>query len=547
MLTILATLATIFFVFVMVCSIILIRQVKKDLNKKRPTKKETFIRENATRQLTEEEATFLQPYLDDKEKITPPYQWESSLINSDVTTIKGYIEKEFTDEISYEYYYKIGNIQLFFPYNMDIGIMGFEARYQGEFITKTKILNTVEIVFTNSYAIVVKINSYDLLQASLKLPSRKQEQLNDFWQTGKIKPIRMNSIERSNETLTQLVTETSEKKTPFEILSKREKNQFETALQDRSNSGKLMTVFFVLGVIFLLVLEHFQSIALVIFSIICFIFSLIASRIKRELPTEYVNHIKAEIRLNKPSYCRLFIDSNIDVYYPAYWKMFLPNNTDIPIDMQVELKTKQLLSCGEYLSISEEVKNYGAPKFVHHNIILAITGLILAILIFFFTHAGEKFDFTYQQLTAPDTTWNIDDKVSLKQSAIHSLERVNLDLSRILCDIENTQDIKSQHLQCDKIKGISSGNSSKIMDQVSKESYHNGEISKLTLSTDYGNDIDKNQLFSSPILINNFVFLFVILIALINSIIYIWKKAANQFRLEKIISHYQDKILEYND
>lgn len=547
MLTILAALATIFFVFVMVCSIILIRQVKKDLNKKRPTKKETFIRENATRQLTEEEATFLQPYLDDKEKITPPYQWESSLINSDVTTIKGYIEKEFTDAISYEYYYKIGNIQLFFPYNMDIGIMGFEARYQGEFITKTKILNTVEIVFTNSYAIVVKINSYDLLQASLKLPSRKQEQLNDFWQTGKIKPIRMNSIERSNEALTQLVTETSEKKPPFEILSKREKNQFETALQDRSNSGKLMTVFFVLGVIFLLALEHFQSIALVIFSIICFIFSLIASRIKRELPTEYVNHIKAEIRLNKPSYCRLFIDSNIDVYYPAYWKMFLPNNTDIPIDMQVELKTKQLLSCGEYLSISEEVKNYGAPKLVHHNIILAITGLILAILIFFFTHAGEKFDFTYQQLTAPDTTWNIDDKVSLKQSAIHSLDRVNLDLSRILCDIQNTQDIKSQHLQCDKIKGISSGNSSKITDQVSKESYHNGKISKLTLSTDYGNDIDKNQLFLSPILINNFVFLFVIFIALINTIIYIWKKAANQFRLEKIISHYQDKILEYND
>ena len=727
------------------------------INEKIPFDKDKFIREHAFRQLTEEESLLLQFYLDNENNFTTPYQWENVLISSDVVKIKGYIEKDFTDEILNEYYYQMNNIRLFFPYYMEIGIIGFEERNADIIETITYKINTVEFVFTNNYAVVVKINSYDLVQASLRLQYRRQEQLNDYWQTGKFRPICLNNLEKSNETLTQLITETSEKKPLFEIISKREKNQFEIANQDRSNSGKLMTVFFVLGVMLLLALEHFQSIALVIFSIICFIFALIASSIKRKLPTKYVNHIKAPIRRSWSAYLNLTIDSSYDIFFPTYWEPFLPNN-NIPIDMQIEVDTARVLSCGEHLSISEEVRNYGAPKFVHHNVMLSITGLILAVLIFFFTNAGEKLDFTYRQLTAPLTTWNIDDKVTLKQSAIQSMDRVNLNLSSVSCDINNIQNIKKHYFQCNKIfvnlnpidsnklslfpswpqylqtiysenlikmkkddevheitlakrlnklignyryshrynpqykpnsqdtselikiydiskailiindgcnhsnlvpcdeiknrlgsllpngnqtdnwaevvayaklhpnmekivtlssarridrliaqyrtsllkqlvddakekvvmlqndennltiqlsKSISlydknykysfenfkgqldyynnilSGNSAnlEITGIVTEVSYHNGKISKLTLSTDYENYIDKNQLFSflSPILINNFVFLFVILIALINTVLFIWKKAANQFRLEKIISHYEDKIFEYTD
>ena len=77
-------------------------------------------------------------------------------------------------------------------------------------------------------------------------------------------------------------------------------------------------------------------------------------------------------------------------------------------------------------------------------------------------------------------------------------------------------------------------------------SYHNGAVSKLTISTDPNYNFDKNQLFSfsSPILINNCVFLFVILISLINSILIIWKKGSNHLRLEKIISNYKDKFIQ---
>ena len=201
--------------------------------------------------------------------------------------------------------------------------------------------------------------------------------------------------------------------------------------------------------------------------------------------------------------------------------MFLPNNSDVSIDMQAELETAQLLSYGDYLSISEEVKSYGAPKFIYHNVLLAITGLILAVLMFFFTNAGEKLDFTYQILNDLITIRNIDDKNSINKSSIKPQTDYN---------------------------AIFSGNSSNLKkaDIVKSVNYHNEKNSKLLVTTQTIYNFDKKELFSfsSPILINNCVFLFVILISLINSILIIWKKGSNHLRLEKIISNYKDKFIQ---
>ncbi|PXZ06109.1 IgaA/UmoB family intracellular growth attenuator [Gilliamella apicola] len=722
------------------------------LSQKKRAEIDPFIRENAIRQLTEEEILLLQPYLDNKDHIPPPYQWESSLINYDVTRIKAYIEKDYPDKQNNNYYYKMGYIRLFFPYRMYYRILGLRDSFDSELPSnKSDYINTAEVVFTKSYAIVVKINTCELLEAGLNLSGRKEGQIEDYWQTGNLKPIGLSSAEKSNETITQILTEESEKAPPFEIVYKRERNQFETAMEDQSNSGKLMIYLFILGVMGLLVLEHFQSFLLAVFSIICFILAMIASHIKREIPTEYVNHIKAQ---------KLGIKSNFYVNIPEHWRMFTSNKSDTPIDMEVGINSRKLFSYGDYLSISEEVENYGAPKFIAHNVLLAITGLILVILIFCFTNAGEKFDFSYQQLSAPVTIWKIDDKTKLKKSAIQVMDLVNLDLSSVSCDIQNTlsyqdyppkcdkifvninpldssklyrfslwpqpiqaiyyeniikvkndfvtdvltalnkvlidellenepiykkfpenkQYVKSKYAPklvkiyninkailtindscnylnlepCDQIKnrltnllpedsnidakdwstvvayaklrsniqkienlteakniaqliaqyrqnvlkqfmldaeakvvmlqndennlsiqltnsiylydksynilynnknfeekldyynGILSGDSAnlKIIGKVIDVGYHNGKVSKLTISTNPMYNIDKNQLFSfsSPILINNLVFIFVILITLINSILIIWKKAVNQLRLEKIISNYNNKI-----
>lgn len=721
------------------------------LSQKKQAEIDPFIRENAIRQLTEEEILLLQPYLDNEDHIPPPYQWQSSLINYDVMRIKAYIEKDYPDKQNNNYYYKMGYIRLFFPYNMSYRILGLRDSFDSELPkNKSDYINTAEVVFTKSYAIVVKINTCELLEAGLNLSGRKEGQIEDYWQTGNLKPIGLSSAEKSNETITQLLTEESEKTPPFEIVNKREKNQFEIAMEDQSNSGKLMIFLFVLGVMGLLVLEHFQSLLLAFFSIICFILAMIVSHIKREIPTEYVNHIKAQ---------KLGIESYFYVNTPEHWRMFMSNKSETPIDMEVDINSRKLLSYGGYLSISEEVENYGAPKFIKHNVKLAITGLILVVLIYYFTNAGEKFDFSYQQLTSQATIWNIDDKTNLKKIAIQFMDRVNLDLSSVSCDIQNENEDHSQcnkifvntnpigstklnlfsswpqstqaiydsnilrmtkdsevivmtalankylnqrlendskyrnnpkykqytknknivelikiynietaiptfddsckHLNlepCDQIKnslanllseisgvdlnnwsdvvayakshyniqkivnlnsaqnivqliaqyrknilkhfifdakekvamlqndennlslqftkliplydknynykynneifkeqldyynGILMGNNAhlKITGVVTNVSYHNGTVSKLTISTDPIYSIDKNQLFSflSPILINNFVFLFVILITLINCTLFIWKKAANQLRLEKIISNYSDKILK---
>ena len=707
------------------------------------------IRDNVIRKLlTEEEIFLLQPYLDNKAPIPSPYQWKSPLISSDVTRIENYIEKIYLDQDSRVYYYKMEDIQLLFPYNMDDRIIGLHEDPENNLLNiKSNYINTVEVVFTKSFAIVVKINNYDLLQAGLNLSSRKEGQIEDYWQTGDLKPIGLSSAERTNETITQLVTEESEKAPFFEIVNKREKNQFETAMEDQSNSGIIMIFLFVLGVMGLLVLAHFQTLLLAVFSILCFILAMIVSHIKREIPIEYVNHIKAQ---------QMVIKSNFYINVPDHWKMFISNKSDTPIDMEVEVNSRKLLNYGDYLSISEEVENYGAPKFIKHNVILAITGLILVILIYYFTNAGEKFNFSYQQLTSQVTTWNIDDKTNLKKIAIQFMDRVNLNLSSVSCDIESKdhsqcnkifvninpidstklnlfsswpqstraiydnnilrmtkdpevivmtaiankyldqrlennfkygnnpkykQDTKNENIvelikiynietailtfddsckylnlePCDQIKnsltnllsevsgvdlnnwsdvvayakshyniqtienltsaqnivqqvaqyrknilkhfifdakekvtmlqndennlslqftklipvydknykhnynnkiikeqldyynGILMGNNAnlKITGIVTNVSYHNGAVSKLTISTDPIYSIDKNELFSfsSLILINNIVFLFVILVTLINCILFIWKKVANQLRLEKIIANYSDKIL----
>ena len=728
------------------------------LSQKKQAEIDPFIRENAIRQLTEEEILLLQPYLDNEDHIPPPYQWQSSLINYDVMRIKAYIEKDYPDKQNNDYYYKMGYIRLFFPYRMHYRILGLRDSFDSEELTSNKsdYINTAEVVFTKSYAIVVKINTCELLEAGLNLSDRKKRQIEDYWQTGNLKPIDLSSAEKSNETITQLITEESEKVLTFEILNKRKNNQFETAIEDRSDSGILMIASYVLGVMGLLFFEHFQSLVLVVCSIICFILSMIASVIKREIHTEYVNHIKTR---------QLGIKSDVYINIPEHWRMFISNKSDTPIDMEVGINSRKLFSYGDYLSISEEVENYGAPKFIAHNVLLAITGLILAVLMFFFTNSIEKFDFTYHQLTAPVTTWQIDDEKNLKNLSIQSMDRINLDLSSVWCDINNMQNKKDIYLQCNKIffninpidssklnlfpllpqsiqeiyhsnifkmkkdlevfvmtrlkkkildaridnnpifkdypklkqdlksekafqlikiydidkailtfddscnhlnlepcdriknwlaillpedSSISSYNWSAVVDYakshhniqkieeltsaenidrlvaqyrknvleqfifdakekivmlqndennlsiqftnsiqfydknykniydnkmlkeqldyyngillgnnanlkisgiVTNVSYHNGAVSKLTISTDPNYNFDKNQLFSfsSPILINNFVFLLVILITLINSILIIWKKIANQQRLEKIINNYKNKILEFTD
>jgi len=732
-------------------------KILNDLYKEKPPEGDVVIRENAIRQLTEEEVILLKPYLDNEDLISHPYQWESSLISLDVMRITGYIEKDYPSVSHYDYYYKMGNLRIFFPYRMAGRIKGFNKGFHDEDPSiKSDYINTAEVVLTKSYAIVVKINHYGLLEAGLNLYDRKERQIGDFWQTGKLKPIPLSSAESANETFTQLITEESEKVPTFEILNKRENNQFETAIEDRSNSGILMIASYVLGVMGLLFFEHFQSLVLVVCSIICFILSMIASVIKREIHTEYVNHIKTR---------QLGIKSDVYINIPEHWRMFISNKSDTPIDMEVGINSRKLFSYGDYLSISEEVENYGAPKFIAHNVLLAITGLILAVLMFFFTNSIEKFDFTYHQLTAPVTTWQIDDEKNLKNLSIQSMDRINLDLSSVWCDINNMQNKKDIYLQCNKIffninpidssklnlfpllpqsiqeiyhsnifkmkkdlevfvmtrlkkkildaridnnpifkdypklkqdfksekafqlikiydidkailtfddscnhlnlepcdriknwlaillpedssigsynwpavvdyakshhdiqkiekltsaenierlvaqyrknvleqfifdakekivmlqndennlsiqftnsiqlydknykniydnemlkeqldyyNGILLGNNAnlKISGIVTNVSYHNGAVSKLTISTDPNYNFDKNQLFSfsSPILINNFVFLLIILITLINSILIIWKKIANQQRLEKIINNYKNKIVKFTD
>ena len=118
------------------------------------------------RDLTDEELALLQPFLTSKWAVYP-YKFQSSLVDNKVSQLQGICSRHSlnynTEEINY--YYEIGDIEIFFPYNMDKHIDQF---------------NTIDVVFTKQYAIVVNINGNDLKTAQENYDPNEEYEFEDF-------------------------------------------------------------------------------------------------------------------------------------------------------------------------------------------------------------------------------------------------------------------------------------------------------------------------------------------------------------------------------
>ena len=121
------------------------------------------------RDLTVEELELLQPFLTSKLAVYP-YNFQSSLIDNKVSYLLGTCTRKSlysnTDEIAY--YYDVDNIELFFPYNMDLHI---------------DESNIFEVVFTKHYGIVIKVNDYDIKAAFENYDPNEEYLFRDVKQT----------------------------------------------------------------------------------------------------------------------------------------------------------------------------------------------------------------------------------------------------------------------------------------------------------------------------------------------------------------------------
>lgn len=381
------------------------------------------------RQLTDQEFELLKPYLDNK-VLVRPYKYQSSLVSRDVSVIAGSCIRHSlsTNGGESSYYFVIGNIEVFFPYEMD--------KY-------TMSENIAEVVFTERYAFIVSLNGYDLAIAKEQIEQRQL--LDQQWgngSKGQFKSItdeEINSLEQQeqnnkiNENIAQM------KNRRCEILAQRDETVFEHKNSKKTNTGFLTAIFIVLATVFCLNYDNDSDLWILIIATISLILAAVFYWHKPKRVSTKVNRVKGTVEENDHANNTMLIGDNLILTYPKYWQTLLPEKTTIDVDLDITVTDKKLVRYGHSLSISREVENYGAIKYWGRNCFLFIVGAVISCGLYFISSSVlDDALLSYRFLTSQISSKTIYDKSKLKSSSINSGDWVNLNINGASCDINNS-------------------------------------------------------------------------------------------------------------
>ncbi|WP_392560337.1 IgaA/UmoB family intracellular growth attenuator [Orbus mooreae] len=388
------------------------------------------------RQLNDDEFQLLKPYLDDKTKVRP-YKYQSSLVSQDVSLIYGPCVRHSltTNGSESSYYFVIGNIEVFFPYGMD---------------SYTMEDNVAEVVFTERYAFVVNLNGYSLADAKA---DRDGESLrNEQWEQGsrgQFKTVteedinQIEQMEQPDAGVSALIAQAKNKR--CEILEQREETPLEAQRKNRQNLGFLSAVFLVLAVIVALMYRTEQDLWAIFISGMLFIVAAIFYFYHPKRVNDKINRVRGTIEGKDPTSKTIMVGDTLILSYPNHWQNCLPEKTTIDADMDVAVAGKALLRYGNTLSLSREIEQYGPPKFWGRNCFIFIVGIVLSFVIYLFSGSlKDDAIFTYRFLSDQIVTLDINDNDSLKKTAIDSGDLINLNLSRVWCDV-------TQYYSCNQV------------------------------------------------------------------------------------------------
>ena len=388
----------------------------------------------SSRDLTQEELKLLEPYLTEK-KAVRPYKLES-LIDHKVSQIQGVCKRhEFLcDGQVNDYYYEIDNIEVFFPYHMEIFIRKF---------------NKVDVVLTKKYAIVININNCDLDLA-----------FNYYDQsfTQGTKPKQMPKSSNDEVELTDNKGNNAydhniniEKRIEYDNLSNREETPLEAKNRNRGNYGILTSMCLIFATLLFInswvnqkdLGYHVISILMcLVIAIVCLLF-----RSKRLTNLHQVKIIKAKILKKDPINNTIRVAENTNLTYPQYWSIFLPDSCSTPTEMEMVEDNKKLLRYGNTLSINHEVETFGPPKFLNRNKVLFFIGVILSIVLYFFSEPINNTILTYRYYNNQLQNWQIEDLTSLNKSDIKHGDLVNITIQGTSCDVDtNNKNNQCYHL-----------------------------------------------------------------------------------------------------
>lgn len=400
------------------------------------------------RDLTDEELELLQPFLTSKLAVYP-YNFQSSLIDNKVSYLLGTCTRKSlysnTEEIAY--YYDVDNIEIFFPYNMDM------------YIDESNIF---EVVFTKHYGIVIKVNDYDIKTAFENYDPNEEYLFRDVKQTKSKEKIFDNEFfEEHNTTHRQDGINSSDveslsiyndsknldnnqayleaSKNYYKLLYQREETQFEAAIRRKHSFGWLTSLCLILATVLLIRSWLGENDQISILILICLGAAAFFAWYK---PKDYLNPqqvsvVKAKIYDKDPNTCSIEVGNLMVLQYPKYWLNFIPETSDSATEMVISNDNKKLLRYGLTLSINNEVEQFGPPKLVSRNKILFVIGVILSAILYYFTDPVNNGYFAYQYYSQQSENLQIKDFTTLKNSDIKPGDMVNITINNTSCDVND--------------------------------------------------------------------------------------------------------------
>ena len=413
------------FILIFIFGYFSVRHDRKNRNKNKKRIKDFIANRESYRDLTNEELKLLEPFTSHKISVRP-YKLQP-LIDCKVSVIKGACirRKVITEDNKRCYYYEIDNIDLFFPYDLDMYLSNY---------------NVVEVVFTETYAYVVNVNNYGIQFAFDNYDPNR---------------IRTSDVPRSESAPNNAdFASVNNNVVVFETLSTREETPLEIKSRNLSNYG-ILTSFCLLFATILFIrewlAENDQILSTLIKVIICFVvaafFALHKSKLKSK--PQQVKTIKVNTFNKNSKSHNLIVDHKTNIRYPKYWSRFLPEVSKTTTEMDIRGYNNILLRCGNILSIHREIQQFGPPKFVFRNNVLFFIGLMLTIVFYIFSNPINNSFLAYRYYSHQLQNWQINDLTSLYNSDIKRGDLINISVNGISCDIKERNkniDTKCHHL-----------------------------------------------------------------------------------------------------
>lgn len=374
----------------------------------------------SVRQLTTEECELLTPYLNN-----------TSLVSQQVFVIRGQCIRHSLASISRElsYYFVIGNLEVLFPYAM-------------EYYTTED--NIVEVVLTEHKALVISLNGYNLAKAKAQLDLALLR--NEQWlqgELGNVQTVIDDSAQHKeyHAQFEKLILQAKNNQT--KIIEQRDETRLECARKQATPLWVISVISLILGVMLLFSYRDDRDFWIVVISILSFIISFFFYFYKRKPQIDKVNRVQVTINEKNSQQYQLLISDSISVSYPPHWQTFLPEKTTKTIDMDITVNGKYLLAYDNFLSINNEIEQYGSPKFWQKNAVMFIVTLLLFSIFSVFSHSvKDNLLFSYHFMTRNIESWTFDswtaaDESFLKVAPIKKGDWINLNLYNASCDVAN--------------------------------------------------------------------------------------------------------------